>query len=125
MSDLMDRLRPALPTRYRLVREIGPAMTRELVMTCRPFDANEAKALGFLNRVVPRAQLDQAADEMAQALLARAPSLIRITKRQVQTALENVASTQDAWLGATMLEVAGHDPEARAAARRYLDARGR
>ena len=31
----------------RLVREIGPALTKELVMTCRPFDAAEAAAAGF------------------------------------------------------------------------------
>ena len=37
----------------RLVREMGPAMTKELVMTCRPFSAAEAHAAGFLNRVVP------------------------------------------------------------------------
>ena len=35
----------------RLVREIGPAATRELVLTCRPFSAAEAKALGMLNTV--------------------------------------------------------------------------
>ena len=34
----------------RLVREIGPARTKELVMTCRPFGAAEALAAGFLNR---------------------------------------------------------------------------
>src|SRR5690606_19166115 len=33
----------------RLVREIGPALTKELVMTCRPFGADEAKAAGLLN----------------------------------------------------------------------------
>ena len=36
----------------RLVREIGPALTKELVMTCREFGPDEAKAAGFLNRVV-------------------------------------------------------------------------
>ena len=41
----------------RLVREIGPAMTRELVLTCRRFSAAEARELGFLNRVVPDEQL--------------------------------------------------------------------
>ena len=34
----------------RLVREVGPAATRDLVMTCRPFGAAEAQALGFVNR---------------------------------------------------------------------------
>ena len=32
----------------RLVREIGPALTKELVMTCRPFTSAEALAAGFL-----------------------------------------------------------------------------
>lgn len=35
------------------MREIGPALTKELVMTCREFGPDEAKAAGFLNRVVP------------------------------------------------------------------------
>lgn len=107
----------------RLVREIGPAATRELVMTCRPFDAHEAKALGFLNRVVPRSDLDSAVAELAEALLKRAPSLLRATKRQVQTAIEDVASTRDAWAGSMLLSAAQHDPEARAAARSYLESK--
>src|SRR5579862_2465680 len=37
----------------RLVRELGPALTKELVLTCRPFSAAEAQAAGFLNHVVP------------------------------------------------------------------------
>ena len=49
----------------RLVREIGPAMTKELVMTCRPFDANEAKSLGFINRVVKEADLESQTMNMA------------------------------------------------------------
>ena len=46
----------------RLVREIGPALTKELVMTCRPFGASEAMNAGFLNRVVPPGELDTAVD---------------------------------------------------------------
>ena len=42
----------------RLVREIGPALTKELVMTCREFGPDEAKAAGFLNRVVDDDDLD-------------------------------------------------------------------
>ena len=42
----------------RLVREIGPALTRELVITCREFDAAEARDCGFLNRVVAEDALD-------------------------------------------------------------------
>ena len=52
----------------RLVREIGPALTKELVMTCRPFGAEEAMAAGFLNRIVAANDLASAADELAEAV---------------------------------------------------------
>ncbi len=109
----------------RLVREIGPAATRELVMTCRPFDAEEAKSLGFVNRVVSRSELDHTCNDLAQTLLAKAPSVIRATKRQVHTALEDVASTRDGWAGEPVLAAALGDPVARAAAARYLEGKGR
>ena len=107
----------------RLVREIGPAFTRELVLTCRPFDAHEAKALGFVNRVVPRADLEATVNELAAQLARKAPSVVRATKRQVNEALENVASTVGAWADADLLGAAMRDPEARAAARAYLASR--
>ena len=40
----------------RLVREIGPAFTKELVLTCREFGPDEAHQLRFVNRVVPLAE---------------------------------------------------------------------
>jgi enoyl-CoA hydratase/carnithine racemase len=104
----------------RLVREIPPAIVRELVLTCRPFDAYEARSLGFVNRVVPRADLEAAVDELADQLARKAPSVVRATKRQVNAALENVASTVGAWADADQLRAALGDPEARAAAQDYL-----
>ncbi len=107
----------------RLVREIGPAMTRELVLTCRPFDADEARSLGFVNRVVPRADLESAVDELAAQMAAKAPNVVRTTKRQVIEALDAVSSTAGSWADADLLGAALRDPDARAAARAYLNAR--
>lgn len=107
----------------RLVREIGPAATRELVMTCRPFDALEAKSLGLLNQIVARDQLDLAVDELVATLLDKAPSLLRATKHQVHEAIENVASTRNGWVGQTLIDAANNDPQANAAAVRYLKSR--
>ena len=104
----------------RLVREIGPALTRELVLTCRPFTPEEALRIGFLNRVVPRAELESTVDELAGQLAKKAPSVVRATKRQVNEALEDVASTAGSWADADQLGAAMRDPEARAAARAYL-----
>jgi enoyl-CoA hydratase/carnithine racemase len=109
----------------RLVREIGPAMTRELVLTCRPFGPDEAKAIGFVNRVVPRSELESAVDQLAEQLARKAPSVVRATKRQVNEALEDMAPTVGAWSDTDLLGAAMRDPEARAAARDYLAARQR
>lgn len=104
----------------RLVREVGPAITRELVLTCRPFDADEARSIGFVNRVVPRADLETAVDELARSIADKAPSVVRATKRQVNVVIEEMASTAGAWADADLLGAALADPEARAAAQRYL-----
>jgi enoyl-CoA hydratase/carnithine racemase len=109
----------------RLVREIGPALTRELVLTCRPFSPEEALRIGFVNRIVPRAELDAAVDELAGQLARKAPSVVRATKRQVNEALEDVASTAGSWADADQLGAAMRDPDARAAARAYLASRAR
>jgi enoyl-CoA hydratase/carnithine racemase len=109
----------------RLVREIGPALTRELVLTCRPFSPDEALHIGFINRVVPRTELESAVDELADQLAKKAPSVVRATKRQVNEALEDVASTAGSWADADQLGAAMRDPEARAAARAYLASRKR
>ena len=106
------------------MREVGPAVTRELVMTCRPFDAVEAQSLGMVNRVVPLDRLRIETDELAASLAAKPVSLLRTTKRQVQEATEDMVSTQSGWTASAHLAVALADPEARAAASAYLAGRG-
>lgn len=107
----------------RLLRELPPAIVREMVLTCRAFDAEEARSLGFVNRVVPRSGLEDAADELATSLAVKAPSVLRATKRHVNATLENIASTAGSWADADQLSAALADPEARAAARAYLASR--
>lgn len=108
----------------RLVREIGPGMTRELVLTCRPFDADEAHALGLVNRVVPVERLDDEVTILAGELALKAPSVLRTTLGQVREAAEALASTEGAVRDAALLARALADPGARRAAERYLSDRG-
>ncbi len=104
----------------RLVREIGPAMTRELVLTCRPFMAEEARALGFLNRVVGEEQLEEAVEQLAAQLLQKSALTLAATKHGVNAAMRSMAPTSGAWSDADSLLTALHDPESRRAAERYL-----
>lgn len=71
----------ALP---RLMRELGPARTKELVMTCDRFSSDEALQWGFVNRVYPDDQVLVEARRMAQKLLAKDPLALAMTKSSTQ-----------------------------------------
>jgi enoyl-CoA hydratase/carnithine racemase len=104
----------------RLVREIGPAMTRELVLTCRRFSAAEARELGFLNRVVPDEQLEVSVDELVAVLLDKSRLTLLATKRAVDAASEEMLPTAGARSDADSLMTALGDPESRRSAEAYL-----
>jgi enoyl-CoA hydratase/carnithine racemase len=109
----------------RLVREIGPALTKELVLTCRPFDAAEAKAAGFLNRVVPADVLEANALELAHALAAKPAHALFSTKRHVNAVTDQMLGTMRSWSDADGLVTAFGDPECNEARRAYVQARRR
>jgi enoyl-CoA hydratase/carnithine racemase len=104
----------------RLVREIGPALTKELVLTCRPFDAAEAKASGFLNRVVPAASLDAEVDALARSLAEKASLALFATKRHVNAVTAQMVGVERSWSDADGLVHALADPECAEARRAYL-----
>lgn len=108
----------------RLVREIGPALTKELVLTCRPFDAEEARAAGFLNRVVPGIRLDAEVEELADSLAGKASHAIFSTKRHVNAVTDQMVGTMRSWADADGLVTAFSDPECDRARRDYLTSRG-
>jgi len=105
----------------KLVREIGPAMTKELVMTCRRFGAAEAKAIGFVNRVVPLAKLQAEVEGLAQELLAKPSVPVAITKEHVNAVTRAMSAGITAFAdGDLLLGVSGAE-EGRAAARAYRE----
>ena len=104
----------------RLVREIGPAATKELVLTCRPFGADEAKSLGFINTIVPKGTVMTAAQELAEQLASKPAYALRTTKHQVNAALEEMVHSRDYASDADIFAFAVHDPESRAVGERYL-----
>jgi len=109
----------------RLVREIGPALTKELVLTCRTFDAREAKAAGFLNRLVPAEELEAAVLALAQSLASKPSHTLFSTKRHVNAVTEQMVGTMRSWSDADGLVTAISDPECATARREYLRAQQR
>lgn len=72
----------------RLVRELGPSLARELMLTCRPFTAHEAKDAGFLTKVIPPEDLDDAVRELADTLCDKPGQPLRAVKRSIAEAVE-------------------------------------
>ena len=107
----------------RLVREIGPALTKELVMTCRPFGADEARAAGFLNRVVPAGQLDNEVEELAEAVASRSRFAVLATKAHTNAVTEQMVGLARSWSDADGLAGGLRDAEGRRAREHYLEER--
>ena len=100
-------------------------MARELILTCRPFDAAEAASLGFVNRVVAVDDLNTEAMDLATSLAAKPAFALRTTIAQVAAVTEDMIGTRRNSNDADTLVVALHDEESRAISRAYLAARGR
>lgn len=83
----------------RMVREIGPARTIELVLSCRRFDAHEAFALGVCNRVVPYSELHGTVLDLARSIASKRPEVVMATKQQVRAAADSLVPTTGKWDG--------------------------
>lgn len=102
----------ALP---RLMRELGPARTKELVMACERFTSEQAERWGFVNQVHPDGELPAATRALAARLLSMDPLALASTKAAC-AALANAMIPK---------EVTWSDPEVMLLAYRQLTARAR
>jgi enoyl-CoA hydratase/carnithine racemase len=62
------------------MRELGPARTRELVMTGDRFTANDALQWGFVNHAVADNELMPRSLALAEKLLAKRPIVLALLK---------------------------------------------
>jgi enoyl-CoA hydratase len=60
---------------------VGPARARELILTGRLLTPEEAKEWGLVSRVVPAAELESTAAELAAELAAKSPLAVKNAKR--------------------------------------------
>lgn len=109
----------------RLVRELGPTVTKDLVLTCRPFDAAEAGRLRFVSRLVANEDLESEARAVAEKLAAQPAYALRVTKQHVDAVAEESGSTAQGYRDADTLLAAVSDEESLEVMARYLQARRR
>lgn len=61
-------------------RQIGQKFAREVFFLAETYDAQRAYEMGAVNRVVPHAELESTALEMARTILTKSPTAIRMLK---------------------------------------------
>ncbi len=61
---------------------VGDRRAREILWLSEPYTAQQAVEWGWINKAVPREQLDEAVDEYARKLQEKLPAIMRYTKEQ-------------------------------------------
>jgi len=64
----------------RLTDLVGPAFTKEIFFTARHFDAEEARLMGLVNRVVPQDELEAYVKNYAETIAGNAPLTVNSVK---------------------------------------------
>jgi enoyl-CoA hydratase/carnithine racemase len=88
-----------------LPAHVGIAVARDLLLTGRVLDAEEARALGLIARVVPHDQLREAAVEAAHQVLRTAPDARAHVKRMLNERYGPIDTQTMNWSLATSAEL--------------------
>jgi methylglutaconyl-CoA hydratase len=84
---------PAIVSTF-LLRQVGEKVARDLLLTGRLFDAQEALRIGLVTEIVPAESLMRRAAELAAVLLENSPSSLLYTKRLLSSAARAEIDTQ-------------------------------
>lgn len=96
---------PAVVSAF-LTLQIGEKRSRDLLLTGRIIDAEEAMRLGLVNEIVPHQELHKRARNLAEELAHNSPEATRITRRLL-------TAQWKAWLDAAMIAAIEASVEAR------------
>jgi len=79
---------PGFAGTQRLPRLIGKGRAKELMFTGDQIDAQEAYRIGLVNKVVPAAELMDAAKKMAAKIMSRGPIAVQLCKSAVNEGMD-------------------------------------
>ena len=106
----------------RLPRLIGQSRAMDMILTGRGVDANEAHAMGLANRVVPKGQARQHAEELAAELAALPQQCMRSDR---SSALNQWGMAESDALDFEFASISRVGAESLAGAKRFADGAGR
>jgi enoyl-CoA hydratase/carnithine racemase len=105
-----------------LPRIVGLTHANDILLTSRVFTAEEAMAMGFLNRIVPADQLMAEVTAYARQFLAVAPGSARETKRQIYRDLHRDAANSVRAAEALLVEMS-KTPDYREGVKAWMEKR--
>ena len=94
---------PAIVSTF-LLRQVGEKIARDLLLTGRIFEAEEAQRLGLLKEIVPQEKLMDRARELAAQLMESSPMSLAYTKRLLT---DHAREELDSQIDAAIRENAG------------------
>ncbi len=104
-----------------LARIVGQKKAREIWYLCEQYDANEAKEMGLVNKVVPVDELEETGVNWANKILKHSPMSIRLLKSAFNAELDGQAGIQELAGNATLLYYMSE--EAQEGKKAYLEKR--
>lgn len=104
----------------RLVAEIGPARTKDLITTCRRVPADEALRMGLASRVVPAEELEGATERLVEELASRARYAVEATKGHVDAVARAMVVGDTSYADRYLQAASWLDREVRSRAEHYL-----
>ena len=76
---------PDFGSAYFLTRRVGLSIAKELALTGRVVDAEEALRIGLVNRIIPHEEIADEVMKMASKMAGRSPNILALTKRMLNT----------------------------------------
>ena len=74
-----------------LVHLVGPSKAKEILLTARRLDAEEALSIGLVNSVVPVSELEHAVEELTSSIVQNAPLSLRASKLTINDVVKDPA----------------------------------
>jgi naphthoate synthase len=86
-----------------LARQVGVKRAKEIWMLCRLYSADEARAMGLVNAVVPLAELERETVAWCREMLRLSPLALRLLKSSFNAAEDGLTGLQQLSHDATLL----------------------
>jgi len=106
----------------RLPRLVGKCRALELILTGEPVTAPEAHRMGLVNQVVPAAELQAAAEQLANKIIANAPLAIKFAMEAVNHGME-MSAAEGQFLEATLFGLCCTTTDMKEGTRAFLEKR--